>query len=565
MVEASRRDILIGLASLAAASRGLAGPLEPPATPGPPPPPPFGPDDVAGLERIAGLAFTDSERELIVRTAKEHFDLVQAIAKAGELPNGLAPATVFRVGVPGEPERPVTTGGDPRSVPADPPPVPGDEESLAFAPVHQLAAWMRRGEISSERLVRLSLERIRRLDPRLKCVITACEDSALAEARAADRDLAAGRWRGPLHGLPYGLKDLFDTAGIRTTWGAEPWRDRVPDRDAWIVRRLRDAGAVLVAKSAVGALAYGDIWFGGTCRSPWNLERGSSGSSAGSAAGTAAGLWAFAIGTETLGSIVSPCLRCGAVGLRPTFGRVPRTGGMSLVWSMDKIGPIARSVSDTALVLAEINGFDVGDPSSVERPFHDDPGRDARGLRIGFIRKSSEEGERAGLHAEAIAALLDAGCELVEIEPPGVDPDPLLIPLMVEAAAAFESLTRSNRDDELSWQAPEAWPNTFRRAWLMPAINLVQADRLRRRAMETASRFFGQVDAVLSPCYADELLTLTNATGHPSLTLPVGFDAAGEPYGMSLMGRLFDEGTLLRAGRALESRVGLGGRRPRLG
>lgn len=386
----------------------------------------------------------------------------------------------------------------------------------------------------------------------------------MVEARAADRDLAAGRWRGPLHGLPYGLKDLFDTAGIRTTWGAEPFRDRVPDRDAWVVRRLRDAGAVMVAKTAVGALAYGDRWFDATCRSPWNLSKGSSGSSAGSASGTAAGLWAFAIGTETLGSIVSPCLRCGTTGLRPTFGRVPRTGCMSLVWTMDKVGPIARSVADTGLVLAELNGADDGDPSSVDRAFHDDPGRDARGLRIGFVRASCEEGERAGLHRAALGALRDAGCELVEIAPPGVDVTPLLIPLLVEAAAAFESLTRSNRDDELSWQAAEAWPNTFRRTWLMPAVSLVQADRLRRRAMETAGRFFGQVDAVLSPCYADGLLTLTNATGHPSLTLPVGFDAAGEPYAMSLMGRLFDEGTLLRAGRAIESRLGMAGRRPPL-
>jgi Asp-tRNA(Asn)/Glu-tRNA(Gln) amidotransferase A subunit family amidase len=238
---------------------------------------------------------------------------------------------------------------------------------------------------------------------------------------------------------------------------------------------------------------------------------------------------------------------------------------MALVWSMDKVGPIARSVADTGLVLAEIHGFDDGDPSSVERPFHDDPGRDARGLRIGFIPKSCEEGDGAALHRAALEALREAGCELVEIEPPDVDTTPLLIPLFVEAAAAFESLTRTNRDDELSWQAPEAWPNTFRRTRLLPAIDLVQADRLRRRAMEIASRWFGQVDAVLSPPFADGLLELTNSTGHPSLTLPVGFAGNGEPHGMSLMGRLFDEGTLLRAGRALESRVGLDGRRPPLG
>jgi len=563
-----RREVLAGFAALAAVSRGLAaGATDDPHRSEPEVPAPglsFDTTDIAGLERIVGIRFTDAERAQILRSGSEHRETIEALAKAGPLPETLAPACVFRAERPGRPERRVTDFGDPRGFPADPPPPPLDDDGLAFAPVTQLAAWLRSREVTSERLVRIGLDRIRRLDPKLQAVITVCATRALDEAAAADRELDAGRWRGPLHGVPYGLKDLFDTADIPTTWGAEPFRQRVPREDAWVVRRLREAGAVLLAKTAVGALAYGDLWFGGRCRSPWNLTRGSSGSSAGSAAGVAAGLFPFAIGTETLGSIVSPCHRCGAVGLRPTFGRVPRTGCMALVWSMDKVGPIARSVSDAGLVLAELNGFDAADPSSVERPFHDDPARDVRGLRVGFVPAWLEQGERADLHRRVLEAARDAGAIPVPIAPPEFDPAPLLVPLLAESAAAFEELTRSDRDDELAWQDPEAWPNTFRRTWLVPAIALVQADRLRRQAMDIAGAWLGAVDCVLTPNFAGGVLTLTNATGHPTLALPVGFDASGEPYGMSVVGRLFDEGTPLRLGRALEARLGMADRRPPL-
>ena len=329
----------------------------------------------------------------------------------------------------------------------------------------------------------------------------------------------------------------------------------MPAKDAWVVSALERSGAVLVGKSAVGALAYGDIWFGGTCRNPWNLEQGSSGSSAGSASTVAAGIVPFALGSETLGSIVSPCLRCGASGLRPTFGRVPRTGCMSLVWSMDKIGPIARSVTDCGIVLGAINGTDPGDPSSVERPFRWSMRQDARGLRVGWV-PAWFEGPDAGPLRAAVDALRDAGAEPVELAAPQVAASPLLLPLLVEAAAAFEGLTRSGDDDMLSWQADEAWPNTFRRSWFIPAIELVQASRLRRRAMQAMHAWFGQVDAVVAPPYAGDMLLLTNACGQPCAVARCGFVDAKTPRALAVMSRLFDEGTALRVAAAIEARLG---------
>ncbi|MFM8643335.1 MAG: amidase, partial [Phycisphaerales bacterium] len=408
----------------------------------------------------------------------------------------------------------------------------------------------------------LSLARLERLNPVLRCAITVTPEQAMRRAEAMDVELAAGRPRGPLHGIPWMAKDILDTAGIATTWGAEPWKDRVPTRDAWVVSALERAGAVLVGKSAVGALAYGAIWFGGTCRNPWNPEQGSSGSSAGSASAVAAGIVPFALGSETLGSIVSPCLRCGASGLRPTFGRVPRTGCMSLVWSMDKIGPIARSVGDCGIVLAAINGTDRGDPSSVDRPFRWSMRQDARGLRVGWV-PAWFEGEAGGPLRPAIDALRDAGVQLVELQPPQVAASPLLIPLLAECAAAFEQLTRDGDDDSLSWQADEAWPNTFRRSWFIPAVELVQASRLRRRAMQAMHAWFGQVDAVVSPPFAGDILLLTNACGQPCAVARCGFADPKTPRAVTVMSRLFDEGTALRVAAAIEARLGES-RRPAL-
>lgn len=511
-------------------------------------------------ERILDIVLTPSEREQIARSFDAQRGMLAAIRAAGPLPGALAPASVVRARLPGRDSAPATPAASPLPIP-EPGPLPDDDLRIAFAPVALLAGWLRSRAITSRRLVQLSLDRIERLDPILRCVITVTRDRALREADAADAELAAGRWRGPLHGVPYGLKDIVDTAGIATTFGAEPWRDRVPDGDAWITRRLADAGAVLVAKTSVGALAYGDIWFGGTTKSPWNPERGSSGSSAGSASGVAAGCFPFAIGSETLGSIVSPSDRCGTAGLRPTFGRVARTGTMALVWSMDKLGPIARTVEDCALVLDAINGADPGDPSSVDEPLRWGGAESPKGLRVGVDPAWLAGGPMVGLLRAAIAAAEAEGCAIVEHPTPAIDPSPGLVVLFCEAAAAFDELTRSDRDDELAWQADEAWPNTFRRTRFISAVDLVQADRLRRRTMEAMHDYFAAVDCVLCPPFASGLLVHTNLSGHPCALFRAGF-VDEEPRGLAVLGRVFDEGTIVRVAAAIERRLGAWERRP---
>jgi Asp-tRNA(Asn)/Glu-tRNA(Gln) amidotransferase A subunit family amidase len=417
------------------------------------------------------------------------------------------------------------------------------------------------------------------------------EARARAQAQRADDELARGRYRGPLHGVPWGAKDLLDTAGVPTTFGAEPYRDRVPAGDAAVVSRLDEAGAVLVAKLSLGALAYGDIWHGGRTNNPWNLAEGSSGSSAGSAAAVVAGLVGFAIGTETLGSIVSPCMRTGATGLRPTFGRVSRVGAMPLCWSLDKIGPLARTVEDCALVLAAIGGHDPRDPSSLDVPLAFDFRAEVAGLRVGFSPPWFAGAGATELDRAVLPALRRLGVETVELSLPDLPYDSLVLILLAESAAAFEELTLSDRDDLLTWQETAAWPNTFRLARFISAVDLVQADRLRRRVMQALDEVFAGVDAVVSPSYEGPLLVATNFTGHPSLTLRVGFQelptrdeltlsdaqrkrtqapsAAGQthrvPHAITLFGRLFDEGTLCRLGRALEAELSVWAERPPVG
>jgi len=517
------------------------------------------PEVIAHAERLAGITFTARERSVMAETIGEQIALFAQRIKAGDLPNDLAPATIFRALPAGRTLNRATATGDPMRITARVGALPDSDQAIACSPLTSLATWFRRGELSSMRLTRIYLNRIARANPTLKCVITSTEDLALKQAEEADRQRARGIDLGPLHGMPYGAKDIIDTRGIATTWGAEPFKDRVTDRDAWVVKKLQDAGAVLVAKTSVGALAYGDIWFGGTTKNPWNIEQGSSGSSAGSASGTAAGLYAFSLGTETYGSIVSPSMRCGTTGLRPTFGRVARTGVMSLCWSLDKIGPICRSVQDTALVLAAINGSDSADASSVDEPFNYDSTQDARGLRVGWNPEWFEQAPE--IDRLALDHLRDAGCELREVTLPDLPYSTLLIPLFAEAAAAFESLTRSNRDDELAWQAPEAWPNTFRQSWFVPAIEHVQAQRIRRRIMDAMADILQDVDALATPAFAANLLLITNGTGHPALVLPTAFQG-NQPHGFTLIGRLFDEGTLCRLGCALESRCGVSQRHP---
>jgi Asp-tRNA(Asn)/Glu-tRNA(Gln) amidotransferase A subunit family amidase len=463
-------------------------------------------------------------------------------------------------------------------------PMPSTDDAIACASVTQLSRWIETRKLSSSRLTNIYLTRIQQYDPKLRCVITPTTDLAIAQARQADAEIAAGKYRGPLHGIPYGVKDLLDTANIRTTWGAEPFMNRVPATDATVVRRLNEAGAVLVAKLSLGALALNDIWFGGQTMNPWLLEEGASGSSAGPGAATAAGLVGFSIGSETGGSIVAPAMRCGVTGLRPTFGRVPRTGAMTLCWSLDKLGPMTRSVEDAMLVLQAITGPDAGDASSVASHLDYDGNAPATGLKVGYFPKWMKEPPATDVDRAAIEIVKNVGMIPVEVTLPDWPYTSLLLILFSEAAAAFEELVLSGDERRLKVQVPDAWPNLFRAARFLSAVDFVQADRFRRQVAGEMARIFSQVDVLLVPSLRDEMLTLSNFTGHPSLTFRAGFAHVGEarsdwapdpsnplpkfnpprrvPHGVTLVGRLFEEGAVARAGLAMEKALGVAGERP---
>jgi Asp-tRNA(Asn)/Glu-tRNA(Gln) amidotransferase A subunit family amidase len=462
--------------------------------------------------------------------------------------------------------------------------VPASDRDIAYASLARLSRWIEARALSSERLTRIYLDRLAQFDPKLRCVITLTRDLALQQAQQADGEIAAGHYRGPLHGIPWGAKDLLDTAGIATTYGAEPYRNRVPTQDAAVVKRLHDAGAVLVAKLSLGALALNDIWFGGQTMNPWLLEEGASGSSAGPGAATAAGLVGFSIGSETGGSIVSPSMRCGITGLRPTYGRVPRTGAMTLCWSLDKLGPMTRSVEDALLVLNAISGPDSRDVSSVPSHLDFDAGASVAGLRLGYIPGWMKESPATDVDRAALETTKKLGMIPVEVSLPDWPYDSLSLILFAEGAAAFEELTLSGGLKELKAQVPDAWPNLFRQARFLSAVDFVQADRFRRSVAREMARIFSEVDLLLVPSLRDEILTITNFTGHPSLTLRAGFVEVTEarsdwapdpdhplpkftpprrvPHGVTFIGRLFDEGTLGVAGLALERALNVAAERP---
>jgi Asp-tRNA(Asn)/Glu-tRNA(Gln) amidotransferase A subunit family amidase len=511
---------------------------------------------LAEVERLAGLSFTDAERELLLQTAPASLRVAERRQQFA-LANGEAPALGFRPAAPSLDERFEASAPHPAA--------PESDADLAFAPLGDLSHWLATGTVTSERLTALSLERLARIGPGLECVVTLLEDPALEQARAADRELARGVIRGPLHGVPYGAKDLLDTAGVRTTWGAGPSRDRVPERDAVVVTRLREAGAVLVAKLTLGELANGDVWFGGKTRNPWKPADGSSGSSAGSAAAVAAGLVAFAIGSETLGSIVSPSLVCGSAGLRPTYGRVARTGAMALCWSLDKLGPMARRCEDTMLVLRAMQGADAGDPDSRSVPLPFDAHSSVAGLRVGWCEGWFAAGTATPAESAALEGLRALGVELVPIELPPMLYEGILLELQIEAAAAFETWTRDGRTHELVRQGAQDWPNLFRSAWLLPAVEYVQLLRIRRQVMAAMDRLFADVDVVVAPRAGAQLNFATNWTGHPALALRTGFGSEGTPDGVTLFGGLFREDSLVRVGMALEEELGVWDRRPPVG
>ncbi len=537
---------------------------------------------IAAAETLLGVHYTPAERDQMVGNLEGQIASARA-RRAVPLANDEPMASRF------DPRLPTTRLPDAQAPLRFTPvtaPCPAAEDDVAFAPLTHLSAWIAGGALTSRRLTEIYLRRIAALNPKLLCFATVMAEQALAEADGADRLMAEGTRLGPLHGIPYGLKDLFDTAGTVTGWGAEPYRDRVPERDAAIVTRLRAAGAVLIGKTTVGALAYNDIWYGGQTRNPWNLGEGSSGSSAGSASATAAGLCGFSIGTETLGSITSPSQRCGTTGLRPTFGRVSRAGGMALCWSLDKVGPICRAVEDTAMVLGALNGFDPADRCSIGAPFNFDAAAPIAGLRLGYLPAAFGEGATAVDHA-ALGAARGLGVEVVEVSLPDLSYGALMNVVYAEAAAAFEELTLANRDDTLTWQDDGAWPNTFRKARFLSAVDHVQLDRLRYRVMLALDALFAEVDAVIGPFMTGPMLVASNFTGHPCLHLRAGFQDLGSrspaslgagklttgeadrsgrlyrvPQGISLWGRLFDEGPILSLGLALERALGVAAERP---
>jgi Asp-tRNA(Asn)/Glu-tRNA(Gln) amidotransferase A subunit family amidase len=427
--------------------------------------------------------------------------------------------------------------------------MPKRYEDLAFYSIGELAELIRTRKISSLDLTQFFLDRLKKYDPDLECVITLTENLAIRQATQADIEIAAGKYRGTLHGIPYGIKDLFAKKGYKTTWGATPYKDQIINQDATVVKKLEEAGAVLIAKLTLGALAWGDRWYGGKTKNPWDITKGSSGSSAGSAAAVSAGLVPFAIGTETWGSIVSPCTVCGVTGLRPTFGRVSRHGAMALSWSMDKIGPICRTVEDCAIVFRAIYGPDSFDQSVFDFPFSYDPDIDLKSMRIGYVAKDfASDYPFKKNDSLTIEILRKLGAELIPIELPNLPIKDISFILSAEAAAVFDELTRSNKDDLLVRQIKNAWPNVLRQSRFIPAVEYINANRIRFILIQAMQKLMQNIDLYVAPSWASDNLLLTNLTGHPCVVLPNGFHE-GTPTSITFNGRLFDEGKILAVAR----------------
>jgi len=533
-------------------------------------------DTIASAEEMAGVHFDQTERELMLDGLKQQAARIDALHKV-PLANSVSPAIRFDPLPPGkkiqpEPRRPMVRGKVATRA------TPADIEELAFLPVTELSELIRRQRVSSLALTRMYLARLRKYDPVLRCVISFTEERALKQAQAADDELRRGRYRGPLHGIPWGAKDLLAVRGYKTTWGAAPFKDQVIDTDATVVRRLDDAGAVLIAKLTLGELAQGDIWFGATTKNPWKVDQGSSGSSAGPASATAAGLVGFSIGSETLGSISSPSTRCGTTGLRPTFGRVPRTGAMALSWTMDKLGPICRSVEDCALVLDAIYGPDGQDNTVIDAPFHWNATLSPKALRVAYVKAAFDTPQtdpadaKRTLHATkkfddaALGVFKSMGINLIPVDLPDVPYDAMRIILTAEAAASFDELTRSDRDKELVQQGKFDWPNTFRTSRFIPAVDYVNANRLRSIAIQKWDDLMRSVDAIVTPTGAANLsqLVATNLTGHPAVIVPNGFRDDGTPVSLTFLGGLFEEAKVLAVAKAYQDATGFHLKRPNI-
>lgn len=533
---------------------------------------------VKRAEWVSGVSFTDEERALMLD------DLNEAASEIGPLrslpiDNSVPPAFTFSpLAPPAQEAAPAPPAATRRERPVV---RPASDEELAFTGVRELGRLLRAGKVSSTELTKLSLARLAKYDPVLSCAVTVTSELALAQAKRADEELAAGRDRGPLHGIPWGAKDLVAVPGYRTTWGSVPFREQTRPETATVYRKLEEAGAVLVAKTAVGELAWGDVWFGGTTKNPWKVDQGSSGSSAGSASATAAGLVAFAIGTETLGSIVSPCTRCGVTGLRPTFGRVSRHGVMALAWTMDKVGPIARSAEDCALVFAAIEGKDPLDPYSAGGPFAWPHRRSLKELTIGFVpelfeeergkdakteEEKAREAEWRQIDQRSLDLLRQLGARLVPMKLPTRTPvGPLSLILTAEAATAFDALVLDGRVKTMVRQTADAWPNVFRHGRLVPAVDYVRAQRARTLLMREMEERLAGVDLFVAPTFGGSSLLLTNLTGHPAVVVPNGFRLSdGTPTSLTFTGRLRGESDLLAVADLFQRATDFHTRRPKL-
>ena len=505
---------------------------------------PISHDAVREADALIGLDFSDEKIEMMLTGLKEQRANYEAMRRF-PLSNSVPPAILFNplpVGFKFETER--------RKFKASPPPkikLPANLDELAFYSVTELAALIKSRQITSEKLTQFYLERLKRIGPQLECVVTLTEELALTQARRADREIATGKYRGPLHGIPYGAKDLLAVKGVPTTWGAAPYTNQVFDFDATVIQRLEAAGAVLVAKTTLGELAMGETWYGGRTRNPWNLKQGSSGSSAGSAAGVSAGLFPFAIGSETYGSIVSPCDRCSVTGLRPSYGRVSRTGAMALSWSMDKLGPIGRTVEDCALVLNVIMGPDGLDQTLYDAPFNYNYNTRLNQLRIGYLKTDFEnqKGERKVHDEAALTKLRELGANLISVELPKYPLGDISFLLSTEGAAAFDELTLNGQDDWLKQQSAGSWPNTFRKKRLVPAVEYIRAQRIRQLLIQDTAKVFEKVDVIVAPSQSGSSLLLGNLTGNPCVVVPNGFSTNGTPTSICFIGKFFGEAEIL--------------------
>jgi len=508
-------------------------------------------DRVAAAQELMGLEFTPEEQDSMLALLKEYRTSYDSLRKFS-LPNSLSPVLVFDPIPSGFHFQPLAGKmqlGSVRSVK-----MPARLEDLAFYSVRKLGELIRTKQITATALTKFFLERLKKYNPMLLGVVNLTEELALKAAARADLEIAAGHYRGPLHGIPYGAKDILSVKGYPTSWGSAIFKDQMLNEDATVIKKLYDAGAVLVAKTTVGELAWGDVWYGGITRNPWDTSQGSSGSSAGSASTVAAGCLPFAIGTETWGSIVSPSTRCGTTGLRPTFGRVSRTGAMALSWSMDKIGPICRTVEDCAIVFDAIHGPDGQDQAVRDYPFNYSPNIDLKKLRVGYLKKdmAKDTSEDAPFTQAALETFAKMGATLHAIELPHLPISSLSFVLTAEAAAAFDEITRTNQDDRMVRQIKDAWPNYFRGSRFIPAVEYIQANRLRRMVIDDMAKLMDSIDVYIAPAFEGDNLLLTNLTGHPCVVLPNGFTKEGHPVSLTFIGRLYDEATLLAVAKAYQ-------------